>query len=181
MLIKKDDACLLLIDVQEKLLPLVADSEALIDRCQWLLRLANELEVPCLVSEQYPRGLGHTVKPLLEVSSQEPPIEKVHFSCYREPNFVQRVKQLGKTQFVLIGIEAHVCVLQTALDLLAEDNDVFIVVDAVSSRKLIDKKYALKRLQQAGAILVTAEMVFFEWLEQAGTPLFKALSNAYLK
>lgn len=181
MLIKKDDSCVLLVDVQEKLIPLIEGSDALVNRCQWLLRLANELDVPCLISEQYPRGLGPTMQPLKEVNSKDLPIEKVYFSCYREPNFVHCLKQVGKTQCLLLGIESHVCVLQTALDLLAEDYEVFIVVDAVGSRKPLDKKYALKRMQQAGATLVTTEMVFFEWIEQAGTPLFKALSSAYLK
>ncbi|WP_419418815.1 hydrolase [Legionella sp. D16C41] len=181
MLLRRNDSCLLLIDMQEKLIPLIAESESLINHCEWLLRLANELTVPCLISEQYPRGLGPTLKSLLDITSQSQIVEKVDFSCAKEANFKRPLEALNKKQLVLIGIEAHVCVLQTALDLLAENYEVFIVVDAVSSRKLLDKKYALKRMQQHGATLITAEMVFFEWVEKAGTPLFKALSSKYLK
>ncbi|MGQ3889009.1 hydrolase [Legionella sp. CNM-1927-20] len=181
MLLRKDDSCLLLIDVQEKLTPLIEHHESLIERCQWLLRLANDLGVPCLISEQYPRGLGPTLDSLKTLVSQNIAIEKVHFSCSREPTYKQHLKDINKQQLILIGIEAHVCVLQTALNLVAEDYEVFIVVDAVGSRKMLDKKYALKRMQQLGVTLLTSEMVFFEWLEQAGTPLFKALSTTYLK
>ncbi|MDP1603895.1 MAG: hydrolase [Legionella sp.] len=180
MLLKKDNSCLLLIDVQEKLTPLVQKPEALIERCQWLMRLATDLHVPLIVSEQYPRGLGITVAPLLEVSEKDTSIEKVHFSCWREPRFKKRLQSLNKMQLVLIGIETHVCVLQTAMDLISADYEVFVVVDAVSSRDELDYKYALKRMKQAGIQLVTSEMVFFEWVGQAGTPEFKTLSKSYL-
>ncbi|WP_131781439.1 hydrolase [Legionella gresilensis] len=181
MLLRKDDSCLLLIDVQEKLIPLIENNESVVERCQWLLRLANDLAVPCLVSEQYPRGLGPTLGSLKTLTSQNTIIEKVHFACSGEPTFKQHLNEINKKQLILIGIEAHVCVLQTALALVAEDYEVFIVVDAVGSRKALDKKYALKRMQQLGITLLTSEMVFFEWVEQAGTPLFKTLSSTYLK
>lgn len=181
MLLEKDDSCLLLIDVQEKLTPYVRDAEALVKRCQWLMRLADDLGVPHIVSEQYPRGLGATVTALKELSTVENPCEKVHFSCWREPSFKNRLQDLHKNQLILIGIETHVCVLQTALDLLDQGFQVFVVVDAVSSRFELDYHYGLKRMKQAGAQLVTAEMVFFEWLERAGTAQFKALSAAYMK
>lgn len=181
MLLEKDKSCLLLIDVQEKLTPLVRDSEALLDRCQWLIRLANELGVPQIVSEQYPRGLGHTVDALRNLTLDDPAVEKVHFSCWREPDFKGRLQGLNRKQLVLIGIEAHVCVLQTGMDLIAQDYDVFVVVDGVSSRHEMDYRYGLKRMKQAGIQLITSEMVFFEWVGQAGTPEFKALSKSYLQ
>jgi nicotinamidase-related amidase len=180
MLLKKDNSCLLLIDVQEKLTPLVQKSEALIERCQWLMRLATELQVPQIVSEQYPKGLGITVAPLHELSQKDSAIEKVHFSCWQEPRFKERLQPLNKKQLVLIGIETHVCVLQTAMDLIKAEYEVFVVVDAVSSRHELDYKYALKRMKQAGIQLITSEMVFFEWIGQAGTPEFKMLSKRYL-
>ncbi|MDI9819299.1 MULTISPECIES: hydrolase [unclassified Legionella] len=181
MLLKKDQSCLLLVDVQEKLTPLVREPEALLSRCQWMIRLSIDLNIPLLVSEQYPRGLGSTIEPLKSLVSQEKSVEKVHFSCFQEPTFKHHLQLINKKQFVLIGIEAHVCILQTALDLLEAGYDVFVVVDAVSSRFELDYKYGLKRMKQAGVQLVTSEMVFFEWVGQAGTAEFKALSKAYLQ
>ena len=162
MLLRREDSCLVLVDVQEKLTPHVLNSENLITRCDWLLRLAQELDVPTVISEQYPQGLGLTVEPLRNFGAA---FHKIHFSCYR----------------VLIGIEAHVCVMQTALDLCEAGYDVFVVVDAVSSRHEADYHYGLKRIKQSGGWLVTAEMVFFEWVEKAGSAEFKALSKAYLQ
>lgn len=181
MLMERNESCLLLIDMQEKLTPHVQNAEALVAKCQWLIRLAKELEVPLLVSEQYPSGLGATVKPLRDLSSEEEPVEKVQFSCLRAPAFKLRLRIHGKKQLVLIGIETHVCVLQTALDLHEAGYNVFVVVDAVSSRSELDYKYALKRMKQDGIHLVTSEMVFFEWIGQAGTEQFKRLSKAFLQ
>ncbi|CDZ79035.1 Vibriobactin-specific isochorismatase [Legionella massiliensis] len=181
MLLERDKSCLLLIDVQEKLTPHVQNSQALVARCQWTLRLAKELGVSILVSEQYPSGLGSTVEPLRGFAPAEDSIEKVQFSCFRSPSFKQKLQPLQKKQMVLIGIETHVCVLQTALDLVQAGYEVFAVVDAVASRSELDYKYGLKRMKQEGVHLVTSEMVFFEWVGQAGTPEFKALSKAYLQ
>ncbi|WP_045105829.1 hydrolase [Legionella hackeliae] len=180
MLLKREQSCLLLIDVQEKLTPHVKEPARLLDRCAWLIRLATELKVPLLVSEQYPKGLGGTIEPLKSLVSHCQCSEKVHFSCFREPSFKKNLESVEKKQMVLIGIETHVCVLQTAIDLQEAGYSVFVVVDAVSSRSEIDYKYGLKRMKQAGIQLITAEMVFFEWVGQAGTAEFKALSKAYL-
>ena len=178
MLLKKENSCLVLIDVQEKLSPRVQNSENLIARCEWLLRLATEFDVPQIVSEQYPSGLGLTVEPLRRFSA---PLDKVHFSCWGDSVFRNHLQSLKKSQIVLIGIETHVCVLQTALQLCEAGYQVFVVVDAVSSRHELDHRYGLKRIKQAGGFLVTSEMVFFEWVEKAGTPDFKALSKAYMQ
>lgn len=181
MLLERDNSCLLLIDVQEKLTPLVHDSNDLIARCRWLIALANDLGIHTLVSEQYPRGLGKTIPELSGLLPNQHPVEKVDFSCFREPTFQLALKACKKKQMVLIGIETHVCVLQTAIDMHHAGYQVFVVVDAVSSRSTKDYKYALKRMAQAGIQLVTSEMVFFEWVGQAGTEEFKRLSKTYLK
>jgi nicotinamidase-related amidase len=181
MLLEKELSCVVLIDVQEKLTPFVQEAKALVARCQWVIHLAKDLGVPVLVSEQYPSGLGVTVEPLHSLIAQDECFEKVHFSCFREPTFNQRLKALNKKQLVLIGIEAHVCVLQSAMEMKIAGYEVFVVVDAVSSRSQLDYKYALKRMKQAGIHLVTAEMIFFEWVGQAGTPQFKVLSSTYLQ
>src|SRR5258708_7727280 len=125
MLIDKTLSGLLLVDVQEKLTPHVLNSEKLVSRCAWLMRLAQTLSVPILVSEQYPRGLGHTVEALAGFVSLDDCIEKVHFSCYRSEAFRKQWESSGKTHIILAGIETHVCVLQTALDLKQQtDNEV---------------------------------------------------------
>jgi len=181
MLLDKEDSILLLIDVQEKLTPAVLNSNAFITRCEWLLQLAKKMGVPILVSEQYPKGLGSTLKQLQSYFNKEECIEKVHFSCMSAPNYLQRLKQHHKNQLILIGIEAHVCVLQTALQMKEDGFDVFVVADAVSSRGEDNLKYGLKRMKQDGVHLITAEMVFFEWLRQAGTPEFKSLSKEFFQ
>lgn len=181
MLLNVNDSIALLIDVQEKLTPFVLHEDQLIQRCEWLLKLANKMKVPILVSEQYPKGLGATVESLQQYSSAKNCIEKVHFSCMQEPNYVHRLNEYRKNQLILFGIEAHVCVLQTALEMKNTGFAVFVVVDAVSSRSEFDLKYGLKRMKQEGIHLITAEMVFFEWLRHSAVPEFKALSKEFLQ
>lgn len=181
MLLKKEDSILLLVDVQEKLTPAVLDAQAFIARCEWLLKLAKKMDVPILVSEQYSKGLGATIEPLRSHTNPQDAVEKTHFSCMGEPNYTVRLKNYNKKQLILIGIEAHVCVLQTAIEMKEAGFDVFVVVDAVSSRHSLDLKFGLKRMKQEGIHLVTSEMVFFEWVRKAGTPEFKALSKEFLQ
>ena len=121
------------------------------------------------------------MEPLQPFMSHGTSVDKVHFSCYREQSFVNHWQTIDRNQAVIVGIETHVCVLQTAMDMIDSGMDVFVVVDAVSSRHELDHKYGLKRMKQAGIQLVTAEMVFFEWVGQAGTPEFKALSQSFLR
>ncbi|MGC1183092.1 isochorismatase family protein [Legionella sp.] len=180
MLLNRDDSILLLIDVQEKLISAILNNKEFIARCEWMLKLARKISVPILVSEQYPKGLGSTLDQLRVYFKQEECIAKVHFSCMSDENYVHRLKEFHKKQLVLIGIEAHVCVLQTALEMTEQGFDVFVVVDAVSSRGDQNLKYGLKRMKQEGVHLVTSEMVFFEWLKKAGTPEFKELSKEFL-
>lgn len=179
MLLNKEDSLVLLVDVQEKLTPAVLNSEAFIARCEWLLKLAGRVNVPVLVSEQYPQGLGSTLKQFQAYFNQQECVDKVSFSCMGEPKYVERLKQFHKKQLILIGIETHVCVLQTAFEMREAGFEVFVVVDAVSCRGEQNMKYGLKRMKQEGIHLVTSEMVFFEWLRKAGTPEFKQLSKEF--
>lgn len=181
MLLNQEDSVLLLIDVQEKLASHVLNHVAFIERCEWLLKLANKMNVPILASEQYPKGLGHTIEQHQPYFSSGDCIEKIHFSCMQQPEYIKRLKEYKKKQLILIGIEAHVCVLQTAMEMKEAGFDVYVVVDAVSSRKELDLKYGLKRMKHEGIHLITAEMVFFEWLRHAGSPEFKALSKEFLQ
>lgn len=181
MLLNKNDSILLLIDVQEKLTPFILNQDKIISRCEWLLKLAAKMKVPVLTSEQYPQGLGSTVEPLNKYCSSVNCIEKVHFSCMQEPKYVHRLSEFKKNQLILMGIEAHVCVMQTALEMKTAGFDVFVVVDAVGSRSELDLKYGLKRMKQDGIHLITTEMVFFEWLRHSAVPDFKELSKEFLQ
>ena len=181
MLLKADSCCLLVVDVQERLVPGVHEHERLVANCAWLIGVADAVNVPVLVSEQYPRGLGPTVRPLRDLVPRNNIIEKVHFSCAASPDCRDRINHSGGGQVVVAGIEAHVCVLQTALDLLDAGKDVFVVADAVSSRDPRDAELAIARMREGGVKVVTREMALFEWAHKAGTEHFKALSDRFLK
>jgi nicotinamidase-related amidase len=176
MLISRDKSCLLVVDVQARLAPAMAAERAVVDNTRLLLKAAGRLDVPVLVSEQYRRGLGPTVDAVAEFVPDGAVVEKMHFSCMNDAGFAGRFRQTGRPMAVVAGIEAHVCVLQTVEQLLENGNAVFVVADATSSRTPANHAAALERMRHAGARVVTAEMVVFEWLEKAGTPEFKELS-----
>ncbi|HBB53520.1 MAG TPA: hydrolase [Legionellales bacterium] len=181
MLLDKDKSCLVVVDVQEKLTPKVIHAKSMVNRCEWLMRLASELDVPVLVCEQYPKGLGYTIEPLRGLLPMHVVIEKQSFSAYRDPHFQQEWQNLHRKQVILVGIETHVCILQTALDLVDAGAKVFVVLDAISARHLQDHHAALERMKQAGVTLITSEMIFYEWIKQAGSPVFKTLNQAFMK
>ena len=181
MLLDPKNSCLLVVDVQEKLVHAVHESTQLIKNCLWLLNVANRLRIPILISEQYPRGLGRTLPELLSLVPAEQVMEKVHFSCTASPSCAPFLEKVAVRQFVLIGIESHVCVLQTAIGLLEAGHQVFVVADAVSSRSVQDKELALARMRALGIQIVSREMLLFEWVQQAGTPEFKQLSKDFLQ
>jgi nicotinamidase-related amidase len=179
MLLSRDKSQLLIVDVQEKLLPAVSGQKLVLDRCVLLVRAARRLGIPITVSEQYPRGLGPTVEPLREaVGEAGAVIEKAEFSCLKNTVLHERLHRLrrqGISQVVVAGTEAHVCVAQTTIDLAEQGFDTFVVADAVASRSTSSRKLALARLLKIGADVVNSEMVVFEWLGKAGTPEFKEL------
>lgn len=181
MLINAHNSALMLIDVQEKLMPLVIEAPAVEANCRWLLQIAQYLKIPILTTEQYPKGLGQTVEPLREFSPAEQCLAKVAFSGLAEPTIADRVRETSRGQWVLMGIETHVCVLQTAMQLRAQGKEVFVVEDCTSARDQHDKTIALERMKQHGISIVTREMVVFEWLTQAGTAEFKHISEAFIK
>lgn len=181
MLLQADQSSLLIIDVQEKLLPAVQTPNEVVIYCSWLIQLATALQVPTLVSEQYRRGLGATVPALKNLISETVLMEKVHFSCMASTACKQQIEKLARPQIVLAGIEAHICVLQTALALKQSGKAVFVVTEAISSRKAEDKALALIRMREAGVTVVNREMVFFEWLQQAGTDTFKQLRQQFIQ
>ncbi len=181
LLLNAEQSLLLLIDVQARLAPAIDGIAEIEQHCRWLLTLARELSVPVLATEQYPHGLGVTVPALLSQLQSDEIIEKIHFSAYREPKVRAMLADVKRPQIVLCGTETHVCVLQTALDLVQAGFQVYLVPSACGSRRPADKQLALQRLQQAGVVLVSLEMVAFEWLERAGSALFKKFSQQWVK
>jgi nicotinamidase-related amidase len=168
------DTALLVIDMQEKLLPRILDAARVERNTAFLIDAARLLEVPIQCTEQYPRGLGPTVPDLARRLPERP--EKVIFSSCAVPGVVEHFHRAARPRVVLAGIETHVCVLNTALDLLALDFRVYVAVDAVGARYRIDHDTALRRLEQAGVIPTTVEGCAFEWLGGANHPQFKAVS-----
>lgn len=181
MLISPNKALLLVVDIQEKLVPAVCQPEQLIKQTRWLMEIATLLKVPVLVSEQYPQGLGHTVAELAELVSTEQVVDKVYFSCAAESPCLEKIRQQQRSQIVICGMEAHVCVFQTAVGLKEQGFDVFVVSDLISSRHEGDKQLAIARLQQLQIQIVSREMVAFEWMEKSDTESFKAISKNYLR
>lgn len=177
MLLRADRSALLIIDVQQKLAPATHDPASVVNNCAILMRAAQRLNVPVLLSEQYPKGLGATVPELAALTNGENILTKLHFSCAADAAYRRRFDALGRKQAVVAGMEAHVCVLQTAMDLQASGTDVYVVGDAVTSRSPDTKALAISRMHHAGINVLTTEMVVFEWLHKAGTPEFKELSG----
>ena len=180
MLLNREQSQLLTIDMQEKLVPAMHESDRLVQSCRTLLYAAGQADVPVLVSEQYPQGLGATVPELREAAGAAPCMPKMEFSCARNTAISARLEQNRRKQIVLCGVEAHVCVLQTALDLRSSGLDVFVVLDAVSSRRRFSKKAAADRLAACGVHIVSVEMVIFEWARAADEPVFKTLRKLIL-
>lgn len=168
-------SCLCVIDVQEKLLPVVDNATNIVRRIEKLIAAANELQVECLGTEQYPEKLGSTVPELKQKLSHV--LTKRMFSVRECFAGFESLWQAGRRSIVLCGIETHVCILQSALDLLAAGWDVYVVLDAVGSRHVWDHQTAIERMRQAGAKVVTSEMVMFEWCETSAHPNFRAISQ----
>ena len=175
MLIERDKTQVLVIDEQEKLLPAMHEAERVIDRTAILLKVARRLNLPTTVTEQYPQGLGPTVPELADRLGEIP--SKTAFSCVGCGPFMAQLEQLGASKVLVSGIEAHVCVAQTATMLRAKGHDVFLVADAVSSRRSDSVMLAFERLRPQGVWIVNVEQVLFECLGQAGTPEVRELSK----
>jgi nicotinamidase-related amidase len=174
MLIRADDSVLIVIDMQERLVPAMQAPARTLRNARTLLRAAELLQVPVLLTEQYPQGLGRTV-PEIATATASVPLPKIHFSCMEDEGFAAAFRKLGRRQAVIAGMESHICVMQTAASLLEQDYEVFVVSDATASRTLESERACIDRLAAAGAGIVTTEMVVYEWMGRAGTPAFKEL------
>jgi nicotinamidase-related amidase len=179
-LLDQSQSVLLIIDIQERLMPAIHEGEALLEQAGWLCRLAGMLDVPILVTEQYPKGLGCTLAALQPHLAQAQRVEKLCFSAVAD-NTLSGSMLEQRQQVVIAGAETHVCVLQTALELQQSGKQVFVVEEAVGSRSERNKQLALARMAQHGVQIVSGEMVAFEWLRRAGTEQFKQVSKALIR
>ncbi len=179
MLMDSGKSSLLVVDVQERLLPSISEGEAVLRNCIWLAGVARRLAVPVVVSEQYPTGLGRTAPALLEAAGGQV-VEKVHFSCVADGCLAGTAVE-ARRQVVVVGTEAHVCVMQTVLELRWQGKEVFVVADAVGSRKPADREAALARMRAHGVEIVTREMVAFEWLKRSATDLFREVNRDFIR
>jgi len=169
------DTALLVVDVQERLIGAIADNARVVFNVRRLIDGAKILDLPVVATEQYPKGLGPTLPELAERLDDIP--SKLTFSCGGCPELFAQLREQGIHKLLVCGVEAHVCVQQTVLDLLADSWRVYLAVDAVGSRFEVDYQTALRRMDSAGSVLTTTEAALFEWCDTAGTPEFKQISR----
>lgn len=176
-ILNKEDAVLLVVDIQEKLAVVMKERENVVRNCQHLIELAKMANIPIVVTEQYPKGLGRTVPELHSALPAYQPVEKTAFNCCGEPAFLPELKKFGKKQVIISGMETHICVLQTTLGLLKEGYVPHIVQDAVCSRTKENWKTGIAMMRDAGAVVTCTETALFQLLKAAGTPEFKMVSQ----
>lgn len=175
-LIKKEDAVLAVIDFQTKLMPAMADMKNLEETAEKLIKGIVILDIPVLVTQQYTKGLGTTTEKIGNALGEYTPIEKNTFSAMGTPEFVKELEKTGKKSVILIGIEAHICVQQTALQLLEAGYQVYVIEDCIDSRKVSDRLCSQQRMAAAGAVITTYEAVLYELMGGAKAEGFKAIS-----
>lgn len=175
-LLSTHESLLLILDMQERLLPQINDASAIATACVQLLRVARLFEIPTCLTEQYPRGLGSTTPELSSLVPAENRREKLRFSAAPATDWPPASeREDARVQIVIAGIETHICVLQSALDFISLGYRVFVAANAVGSQNREDHFIALQRLRDAGASITTTQSVFFEWCEEAGTDEFRAM------
>jgi len=175
-ILRQEDCALAVIDIHEKLLPPIFEKERLVRNAQLLVRLADILSFPVIVSTQYEKGLGKTVAEISSLLPDMKPMDKLEFGCFGNGEYCSTVGKLAnRTTLLLCGMESHICVMQTALGALNQGLNVHVAADAVSSRTELNWKLGLNRMQAAGAVLSSTEMMIYELLGKSGTPAFKEM------
>lgn len=180
MLIRPEASLLLHIDLQERLLPAIDGGDVVVANAIWLTKIARRMGIPIGATVQYPQGLGGFAPALAELLMPGETVEKIHFSAQHEGSLAA-LPGFERPQVVVTGSESHVCVLQTVLELHAAGKHVFVVADAVGSRRAGDKALAIDRMRSAGVHIVSREMVAFEWLQRAGNDIFREISRDFLR
>jgi nicotinamidase-related amidase len=176
-MLKAENAVLVIIDIQEKLARIMNDLERTVKNMQTLIRGIQVFNIPIVVTEQYPHGLGPTIPEIAELLPEIKPIPKVHFSCCDNEDFTRALKATGRKQVLLSGIECHVCVYQTAIDLLKANYEVYAVSDTITTRIPENKPIGLNLMSSSGAVITSSETVLFELLKIAKGEQFKAISQ----
>ena len=180
MLIDAERSTLFVLDLQTRMIPAIADHEALIQNVLWLTRVAQKIGVPVAATEQYPKGLGPLIPAVRKLLEEAAIASKNHFSAVTA-QCLAGLPGHDRAQAVIVGAEAHVCVLQTALEMLEDGKEVYVVADCVGSRRHADRDIALTRMRDEGIRVVTREMVAFEWLAVADTALFRDVNREFLR
>ncbi|MBU0742513.1 hydrolase [bacterium] len=175
--LEKNSIALVVIDIQQLFRPLIHEADLVIANASRLIRFADKLDIPILLTEHYPQKLGPTVTELSDLIPRVEPIEKISFSCAGDHHFMSRLKSTHREQVVLCGIETHVCVYQTARDLLEEGYQVVVAADAVSSRQVSNRNLGLAYMRDIGVQVMTSEMSFFELLRIARTDDFRTVAD----
>ncbi len=176
-LFNKNDFVAVSLDIQDSMLGAIYKGEALLDKLVRFFKGMKVLDIPVIVTQQYTKGLGETNSQVKEAIGEFEHVEKTYFSCAKTPEFMERLKATGRKKVILTGMETHICVLQTAFDLMEEGYEVYVLHDCVSSRNKNDKKYALERMMAEGVKIASYESVLFEVLEKAGGEEFKQISK----
>ncbi len=171
----RENSLLLVIDIQQSMVKVMARAEEVVSRVNQLCRAAEELDVPIVLTEQYKKGLGPTIPEVTEMIASPVVFDKEHFSACLAPDFTDALKAYGRPEIVVTGMETHVCVLQTALDLLQAGFRVHLVADAVCSRVDENRDIAIDQLRHAGAVVTSTEIVIFEWARRANTDAFRRI------
>ena len=177
MRILKEDCSLVIVDVQERLYPHMFEAEHLSNNILKLIKGVKALDIPILLTQQYTKGLGDSLEEIKEELGTTEHIEKMSFSCCDDEGFANQLSKLGSKHVILCGIETHICVLQTALDLVEKNITPVVVADCVSSRRKYDKKIALNRISAMGGIVTTYESILLELARISGTATFKTISK----
>lgn len=177
MRINKENAIGVVIDIQSRLYPFIHDHDTLTRNNRILIEGLKVLNIPVVVTQQYTKGLGETIPELAGVLGDYSPVEKMSFSCCDEPRFNEELALASKMFVIVCGIETHVCVMQTVNDLIGQGYLPIVVEDCVGSRKPNDKKIAIERMRQSGAMITTYESILFELLKYSGTDEFKKISG----
>ncbi|MDI6816770.1 MAG: hydrolase [Actinomycetota bacterium] len=173
----RENTVIVVVDIQDRLAAAMPKRQNVIDNCLHIIELAKMLDIPVLVTEQYPKGLGSTVAEIREVLPAYKPIEKLAFNCCDAPDFSAELRQVCRPKVVIVGMETHICVLQTTLGLIQEGHSAHIVSDAVCSRVDDNRRVGLEFMRDAGAAITCTETVLFQLLGAAGTEEFKAISK----
>ena len=175
-IINRDKTAFVMIDIQDKFIPIIHEIDKVIKNTNILIKAAEILKIPLVVTEQYPKGLGKTNEKVL-LPKNNIPYEKIEFSCFGCREFTKKIKELKVDTLVIFGIETHVCVVQTVLDALEQDYKVHVVEDAISSRTIENKRIGIERMRQSGAFIVSTEMILFQLMKKAFIEGFKDISD----